>query len=97
MNKLHLFFMTIYDNSIRILILTLGCFFSCALLLGIFYTADEYITVFSYARNGHIEDYVFVNDGFDVQSFWIDNSQQKNAPAWESDHNPVIVDLSWSD
>ena len=62
MNKLHLFFMTIYDNSIRILILTLGCFFSCALLLGIFYTADEYITVFSYARNGHIEDYVFVND-----------------------------------
>ena len=45
----------------------------------------------------HRVDYVFVNDGFDVQSFWIDNSQQKNAPAWESDHNPVIVDLSWSD
>lgn len=45
----------------------------------------------------HRVDYVFVNDGFDIQSFWIDNSQQKNAPAWESDHNPVIVDLSWSD
>ncbi|MGI6312732.1 MAG: endonuclease/exonuclease/phosphatase family protein [Candidatus Cryptobacteroides sp.] len=39
-------------------------------------------------------DYVFVNNRFNVQSFWIDNSQQKNAPAWESDHNPVIVDLS---
>ena len=45
----------------------------------------------------HRLDYVFVNDKFVVQSFWIDNSQQKNAPAWESDHNPVIVDLSWSE
>ena len=45
----------------------------------------------------HRVDYVFINNGFGVQSFCIDNSQQKNAPAWESDHNPVIVDLSWSD
>jgi len=45
----------------------------------------------------HRIDYVFVNDKFAVQSFWIDNSQQKNAPSWESDHNPVIVDLSWRD
>lgn len=44
----------------------------------------------------HRLDYVFVSNGFAVQSFWIDNSQQKNAPAWESDHNPVIVDLSWN-
>ena len=62
MKKLVLYFLTVYDNLIRNIILLLGCFLSCTLLLGIFYSADEYITVFSYARNGHIEDYVFVSD-----------------------------------
>ena len=62
MKKLVLYFLTVYDNMIRNIILLLGCFISCALLLGIFYSADEYITVFSYARNGHIEDYVFASD-----------------------------------
>ena len=31
-------------------------------MLGILYSADEYNTIFSYAKNGHIEDYVFVSD-----------------------------------
>ena len=39
-------------------------------------------------------DHVFINDKFDVQAYWIDNSQQKTL-AWESDHNPVIVDLTF--
>lgn len=39
-------------------------------------------------------DHIFVNDKFDVQAYWTDNSQQKTL-AWESDHNPVIVDLTF--
>lgn len=39
-------------------------------------------------------DHIFINDKFDVQSYWTDNSQQKSL-AWESDHNPVIVDLTF--
>ena len=39
-------------------------------------------------------DHIFINDKFDVQAYWTDNSQQKSL-AWESDHNPVIVDLTF--
>ncbi len=39
-------------------------------------------------------DHIFVNDKFEVQAYWTDNSQQKTH-AWESDHNPVIVDLTF--
>lgn len=39
-------------------------------------------------------DHIFINDKFEVQSYWTDNSQQKSL-AWESDHNPVIVDLTF--
>ena len=39
-------------------------------------------------------DYIFVNDKVDVQSFWVDNTQQ-TTQAWESDHHPVIVDISF--
>jgi len=39
-------------------------------------------------------DYVLVNDKVNVHSFWIDNSQQKTQ-AWESDHHPVVVDISF--
>lgn len=39
-------------------------------------------------------DHIFINDKFDVQAYWTDNAQQKSL-AWESDHNPVIVDLTF--
>ena len=39
-------------------------------------------------------DHIFINDKFDVQAYWTDNNQQKTL-AWESDHNPVIVDLTF--
>ena len=39
-------------------------------------------------------DHIFINDKFDVQAYWTDNSQQKSL-AWESDHNPVIGDLTF--
>jgi endonuclease/exonuclease/phosphatase family metal-dependent hydrolase len=39
-------------------------------------------------------DHVFINNKFDVQAYWTDNSQQKTL-LWESDHNPVIVDLTF--
>lgn len=39
-------------------------------------------------------DFVFVNDKFKVESYRVDSSQQ-TAPSWESDHNPLIVDLSF--
>lgn len=39
-------------------------------------------------------DYIFVNDKVDVQSFWVDKTQQ-TTQAWESDHHPVIVDISF--
>ena len=41
-------------------------------------------------------DYVLVNDKVKVHSFWIDNNQQSTG-AWESDHHPVVVDLSFND
>lgn len=39
-------------------------------------------------------DHVFINNKFEVQAYWTDNSQQKTL-LWESDHNPVIVDLTF--
>ena len=39
-------------------------------------------------------DFVFVNDKFNVESYRVDNSQQ-STELWESDHSPVIVDLSF--
>lgn len=39
-------------------------------------------------------DYIFVNDKVDVQSFWVDKTQQ-TTQTWESDHHPVIVDISF--
>ncbi len=41
-------------------------------------------------------DFVFVNDKFNVESYRVDNSQQ-STELWESDHNPVLVDLSFND
>ena len=40
-------------------------------------------------------DFVFVNDKFQVESYRVDASQQ-SATLWESDHFPVIVDLSFA-
>lgn len=74
MKKLVLYFLTVYDNAIRNLILLSGCFISCLLLLGILYSADEYNTIFSYAKNGHIEDYVFVSDNRDYMLSCDNNS-----------------------
>lgn len=39
-------------------------------------------------------DFVFVNDKVNVHSLWIDNSSNGDGN-WESDHYPVIVDLSF--
>ena len=41
-------------------------------------------------------DFVFVSDKFNVESYRVDNSQQ-NTENWESDHSPVLVDLSFND
>lgn len=41
-------------------------------------------------------DFVFVNDKFNVESYRVDNSQQ-STELWESDHSPVLVDLSFTD
>lgn len=41
-------------------------------------------------------DFVFVNDKFNVESYRVDNSQQ-STEFWESDHSPVLVDLSFND
>lgn len=41
-------------------------------------------------------DFVFVNDKFNVESYRVDNSQQ-STERWESDHSPVLVDLSFTD
>ena len=79
MKKLVLYFLTFYDNAIRNLIILLGCFVSSALLLGIFYTADEYITVFSYARNGHIEDYVFISNNLSVDTLTYNNTSSPDS------------------
>ena len=79
MKKLVLYFLTVYDNAIRNLILLLGCFISCMLLLGILYSADEYITIFSYAKNGHIEDYVFVSDNIPVEKLIYNNTSSSDS------------------
>lgn len=81
MKKLVLFFLTVYDNWIRNIILLVGCFLSCVLLLGILYCADEYNTVFSYARNGHIKDYVFVSD-----SLLMEKSINNDTSSLDSDY-----------
>lgn len=39
-------------------------------------------------------DFIFINDKFNVESYRVDNSQQ-STELWESDHSPVIVDLSF--
>lgn len=39
-------------------------------------------------------DFVFVNNKFKVESYRVDASQQ-STPLWESDHLPVLVDLSF--
>lgn len=41
-------------------------------------------------------DFVFINDKFNVESYRVDNSQQ-STELWESDHSPVLVDLSFND
>lgn len=53
-------------------------------------TLNYFITTDS----GRRIDFVFVNDKFKVESYRVDHSQQ-TASLWESDHNPVIVDLSF--
>lgn len=40
-------------------------------------------------------DFIFVNDKVNVHSLWIDNSSSGDG-CWESDHFPVIVDLSFN-
>ena len=39
-------------------------------------------------------DFVLVNEGFLVHSYRVDDIQQKTGK-WESDHHPVIVDVSF--
>ena len=78
MKRLILFFQTVYDNLFRNIILLVGCFLSCALLLSIFYCSDEYTTVLSYAQNGHIEDYVFVSGNLSSNDGIYENADTSN-------------------
>lgn len=51
---------------------------------------------FNTAATSRRIDFVFINDKFNVESYRVDHSQQ-STELWESDHSPVLVDLSFTD
>lgn len=64
MKKIILYFLQVYENCVNNLVLYFGTFFISILLLYTFYYSDEFATSLMYSRNGHFDDYVFVNSTY---------------------------------